>query len=156
MKSRFLKKLLLLLLIPFALSMPTLGLSEKNKDKESSKKMLSDFSGNWKNQRGSALFLEKTGNNTYTGTFTTAVATTKTCIGEPVPVVAVNNGNSLSISSSMESCGSPVTLSISGLLREKEPGKEAIETQAFILKNGEEAWNSRNITHDSYARWNGK
>ena len=53
------------------------------------------------------------------------------------------NKKMLTNSSSMESCGSPVTLSISGLLREKEPGKEVIDTLALILRNGEEAWNSR-------------
>ena len=118
--------------------------------------MLTDFAGHWKNQRGSTLFLEKNGNNTYTGTFTTAVATTRACIGKPVPVIAVNNGNSLSISSSMAGCGSPVTLSISGLLREVEPGKEVIEAQALILRSGEESWNSRIITHDSYERINAR
>lgn len=156
MKSRFINKLFLLLLVPCVFSMGSSRPNTKDAPKEQSKKMLTDFAGHWKNQRGSTLFLEKSGNNTYSGNFTTAVATTEACIGKPVPVIAVNNGNSLSISSSMESCGSPVTLSISGLLREKEPGKEAIETQALILKNGNDAWNSRNITHDSYERWDGK
>ena len=150
MKPRVLKHLFLLLVMPLMLTLahyPASAESGKN-DKE----MLTSFAGNWKNQRGSTLFLEKTGNNSYTGTFTTAVATTKTCINKPVPVIAVNNGNSLSISSSMESCGSPVTLSISGLLREKEPGKEVIETQALVLKNGNESWNSRVITNDTFVR----
>ena len=115
-----------------------------------------NFSGSWKNQRGSKLIIEKSTGNEYKGVFITAVAETKKCIGKPIPVVGIANKNAISLSASMENCGSPVTLSISGLLREKESGKEVIETLTLALKNGIETWKSRITTIDTFERKNKK
>ncbi|MFK0571986.1 hypothetical protein [Endozoicomonas sp.] len=117
-----------------------------------------NFSGVWKNQRGSLLklqsALQSARGDHLKGYFTTTVANTQACIGKEIPVQAIHNSNSLALSLSMESCGSPVTIAISGLLRKSavagEPDK--METMALIQWNGQESWKSRVITNDTYMR----
>ncbi|KEI73007.1 avidin/streptavidin family protein [Endozoicomonas elysicola] len=112
------------------------------------------FAGTWKNQRGSLLTLQSAGSDLLKGYFTTAVANTQACIGKEVPVQAVHNSNSFALSLSMKSCGSPVTIAISGLLRKSETRGEPdkIDTMALIQWHGQETWKSRVITNDTFMR----
>ena len=63
------------------------------------------------------------------------------------------NKNALSISFSMESCGSPAVVAISGILmKDRKGGEEKLKTQALIQFNGEETWESQILTTDYYTR----
>lgn len=106
-----------------------------------------DYSGQWKNQRGSILVLKKEGSEQYSGTFATAVAQTKSCIGKPVPVHAVRNGNALSVSISLQACGSAAIVSMTGLVNEN-----TMDTMSLTLFGGKEGWNSRVVTHDTFEK----
>ena len=110
-----------------------------------------NLTGFWKNQRGSTLEIIRESPDNIKGHFTTAVANTRACIGHPVPFRGANNGNALSISMSLESCGSPTVIAMSGILMEKD-GKEQLKTQALIQYKGMETWNSQILTTDYYTR----
>ncbi|MGI9273976.1 MAG: avidin/streptavidin family protein [Endozoicomonas sp.] len=110
-----------------------------------------NLTGFWQNQRGSTLEIIREGPDHLKGHFTTAVANTRACIGHPVPFRGANNGNALSISMSLESCGSPTVIAMSGIVMEKD-GKEQLKTQALIQYKGVETWNSQILTTDFYTR----
>ena len=110
-----------------------------------------NLTGFWKNQRGSTLEIIREGPDQLKGHFTAAVANTRSCIGHPVPFRGANNGNALSISMSLESCGSPTVIALSGILMVKD-GREQLKTQALIQYRGVEAWNSQILTTDLYTR----
>ncbi|MCL6270355.1 avidin/streptavidin family protein [Sansalvadorimonas sp. 2012CJ34-2] len=110
-----------------------------------------NFTGLWNNQRGSTLEVVPEGNRII-GTFTTAVVKTKTCIGYGAPVIGFTNDNALSISMTLEGCGSPVTIGQTGILMTGEDGKEKIKTQALVQYNGTENWNSQILVADYYQR----
>ncbi len=110
------------------------------------------FTGIWKNQRGSVLKLIPDGANEFKGTFTTAVGKTKTCINHPVPLRAAVNGNAIALSLTMEPCGSPVVIAMTGALR-KEDGKEQLVMQGTTQYSGEDHWGSRIQTADFYQRF---
>ena len=110
-----------------------------------------DLTGVWVNQFGSTLVLQRSTDQTLTGTFSTAVATTKACIGRLFPFTAVINDNALAFSISMADCGSPVVIGITGSLL-TDDNDPRIETLAVIQKRGEKAWNYRTISTDVYRR----
>ena len=110
-----------------------------------------NFTGIWKNQRGSTLEITQEGNQV-SGTFTTAVARTKACAGYGAPFVGFINENALSISMSMEGCGSPVVIGQTGILLKGDNGKEKIKIQALVQKKGPECWDSQNLVADYYQR----
>ena len=110
-----------------------------------------NFTGLWKNQRGSTLELQQDGNK-LSGIFTTAVARTKACLGYGAPVMGFANDNALSVSLSMEGCGSPVSISQTGVLMTGDDGKEKIKIQALVQSKGEEAWDSQILVADYYHR----
>jgi outer membrane protein assembly factor BamB len=62
------------------------------------------------------------------------------------------NGNAVSLSINMEGCGSPVVISLSGILMKNQEGKEQLKTQALIQYKGTESWNSQILTTDYYSR----
>ncbi|MGY0220084.1 avidin/streptavidin family protein [Endozoicomonadaceae bacterium StTr2] len=106
--------------------------------------------GIWVNQRGSTLDIAKLENNEFRGLFTTAVAATKTCIGAPVEVQGFINGNAVSFSLSMESCGSPVTISLAGYIDEQN----RLDVMFLVQSSGKDQWNSRAINRDVYTKMN--
>ncbi|WP_461538125.1 avidin/streptavidin family protein [Spongorhabdus nitratireducens] len=106
--------------------------------------------GVWVNQRGSTLDIAKLENNEFRGLFTTAVAATKTCIGAPVEVHGFINGNAVSFSLSMESCGSPVTISLAGYIDEQNQ----LDVMFLVQSSGKDQWNSRAINRDVYTKMN--
>ena len=110
------------------------------------------FTGTWKNQYGSTLTLESSGDNLFTGTFTTAVANTQSCIGKAVPLQGVNNGNAIAISMSLESCGSPVTVAIVGSLQEDENHQETLTTMDLVQWQGKTTWKSKVISTETFVR----
>ena len=107
--------------------------------------------GRWKNQRGSILEVKQEGNK-LSGTFATAVAKTNNCINYPSPVIGYTNGNASSISISMEGCGSPVTISMSGILMEDKQGVSMLKTQSLVQDKGDETWDSQILCTDFYYR----
>ena len=109
-----------------------------------------DFSGLWKNQRGSTLDFVQLGNQ-LNGTFVTAVAQTRACIGYKAPFVGHSNGNTFSLSVDMTGCGSPIVLAITGIVSQRN-GKEELKTQAIMQYKGKETWNSQILTTDFYTR----
>ncbi len=126
------------------------GQKEHGTEKQSFSKPFDtkNFKGIWKNQRGSYLDIAKLENNEFRGLFTTAVADTKSCIGQPVEVVGFVNGNAMSLSLSMESCGSPVTISMVGVINDRME----LETYYMVQFKGEDTWKSRAFNRDVYTR----
>ncbi|MRI32073.1 hypothetical protein EOPP23_03540 [Endozoicomonas sp. OPT23] len=109
-----------------------------------------DFSGFWKNQRGSTLdFIQLS--NQLNGTFVTAVAQTRACIGHKAPFVGHSNSNTFSLSVDMTGCGSPLVLAITGIVAHKN-GKEELKTQAIMQYRGKDTWNSQILNTDIYTR----
>ena len=109
------------------------------------------LSGLWKNQRGSTLELKQDGNH-LSGTFITAVARTEGCIGYKAPILGFANNNAMSLSFSMEGCGSPVAISLTGILMLDEKGEENIKMQALIQQRGIERYDSQTLVADYYHR----
>ncbi len=108
-----------------------------------------DFSGKWKNTRGSVLEIKQDKEGNITGTFKTAVASTKKCIGYPAPIKGFVNGNAIALTIDMKGCGSPTVLSQIGLLDEET---NQIQTTSLILKRGNDEWNSKNLCNDTYTK----
>lgn len=114
------------------------------------------FTGRWKNQRGSTLELKEIDGQVQ-GYFTTAVAKTKSCIGQPLAIQGSTNKNALSLNLSMASCGSPAVVAITGILtKNKKSGEEQLKTQAVVQFNGEETWDSQILTTDYFTRVSSK
>ncbi|WP_133407674.1 avidin/streptavidin family protein [Parashewanella tropica] len=107
--------------------------------------------GTWKNEHGSTLTITQTENDDFTGTFKTAVADTKSCIGYPIPFKGSSNGNALAISMSLEDCGSPTTIAMVGSV-----GKEnkTLDTIYLVQSNGVDTWKARVTGHDLYQKIN--
>ncbi len=113
---------------------------------------VANFTGTWINQRGSTLILEAADGHNLNGTFNTAVANTKSCIGKAVPLQGVHNGNAAAFSLSMESCGSPVTIALSGTLQVDENHQETLHTMDLVQWKGQESWKSKVIGTDTFVR----
>ena len=132
------------LIMAYALSFPAAAEKASDTDtKDQSVSTVTDFDpqqfkGVWVNQRGSTLDIAKLENNEFRGLFTTAVATTKSCIGAPVEVHGFVNSNAMSFSFSMESCGSPVTISVVGFIDDEKQ----LETMFMVQSRGKDQWNS--------------
>ncbi|PJE80838.1 hypothetical protein CI610_00181 [invertebrate metagenome] len=110
-----------------------------------------DLEGKWVNQRGSSLSIQNGSEGVLKGTFTTAVAKTKNCIGLPVSFTGAQNGNAIAFSFSMAPGGSPVVIATTGLLVQ-EKGMEQLKTFSSIQYQGKDEWNSRVVCNDVYKR----
>ena len=112
----------------------------------------SKLSGRWVNQRGSILEIREGHDRTLTGTFTTAVAKTESCIGYPASFTGYRNGNAIALSLTMEGCQSPVVIAMAGSVHYNAEGKEEINMLGLTQYQGKELWNARIITTDFYRR----
>ena len=101
--------------------------------------------GNWVNQRGSKLIISDVKGDRLTGSFITAVAKHKQCIGKAVPVMGFINGNGLSLSMDFRACRAPSTISLIGKINGNQ-----LETMFMEQESGANKWNSRVINHDEY------
>ncbi|CAM3570155.1 avidin/streptavidin family protein [Parendozoicomonas haliclonae] len=139
--QRFLRRVSLLLVVA-TLLLPALS-SADDADR---------FAGTWRNQRGSVLALSKQDRDNLKGTFATAVASTRDCIGYKAPLNAAINGNAIALSLTMKGCGSPYVVAMTGTLHKDKDQKETLVMQALIQSKGEDHWNSRIQTTDYYYR----
>ena len=101
--------------------------------------------GNWVNQNGSKLIILNVKTDKITGSFITAVAKHKACIGTAVPVTGFINGNSFSLSMDFRACNAPSTVSMIGKLN-----TDQLETMFMEQESGTNTWNSRVINHDEF------
>ncbi|RLV61684.1 hypothetical protein D5018_00780 [Parashewanella curva] len=103
--------------------------------------------GTWKNERGSTLTITQTENDDFIGTFITAVADTKSCIGYPIPFKGSSNGNALAISMSLKDCGSPTTIAMVGNVSKDN---KTLDTIYLVQNKGLDSWKARITGHDLY------
>ena len=109
------------------------------------------MTGLWKNQRGSTLELLDNGAEGVKGFFTTAVVSTKECVGYAAPLTGAVNDNAISISLTMTGCGSPVVIAMAGAVNKGHKGDE-LAIQALVQYKGENFWSSRVLSTDTYTR----
>ena len=106
--------------------------------------------GEWVNSRNSTLEVQSVEGNSITGTFTTAVARTTSCIGHQVPFQGTINGNAVAISINMQECGSPAVISLSGHI-----SNNTINCFSIVHlrdKTGEYNWDSTMLLKDVFTR----
>ena len=101
--------------------------------------------GNWVNQRGSKLIISSVKNDKVKGSFITAVAKDKQCIGKAVPITGFVNGNGFSLSMDFKSCNAKSTVSLIGNIHMNQ-----VETMFMEQESGSKSWNANVIGHDVY------
>lgn len=105
--------------------------------------------GKWKNQRGSVLQILSATNNVLTGTFTTAVAKTKQCIGKPLPATGYVNGDAISLIINFAPCNSPYTVAMTGYLSHDNK----LHTMYMVQNQNRNQWNACIINADVYHKF---
>ena len=103
------------------------------------------FVGNWVNQRGSKLIISSVNKDKVKGSFITAVAKDKQCIGKAVPVIGFVNGDGFSLSMDFKACNAPSTISLIGNMHSNQ-----LETMFMEQESGSKSWNATVVGHDSY------
>ena len=114
----------------------------------------SDIAGRWKNQYGSTLEITDTQPGYFTGVFTTAVASTPTCLGYPAPLTGVVNENAIALSLNMSGCGSPTVIAMTGTIQADENGRTRLMVQALVQSKGDDFWNSQVLSTNVFYRDN--